>query len=183
MFGGGSNPSGGIFMSVKKLLNITDCWINYIDDITRLEFENYGPIAWDRQELIDGLLKSIMVLAVTVDERVVGNLFVDLDAPPNDGVYIWSVVTDKAFRGQGIATSMMHAVVDRYSTKQIRLMVKTQNDTAIRLYERFGFAYEQKQLNAYVDGSDGWYMIRPPDDTYDSTIQSVGIHRDSTQQA
>lgn len=166
MFGGGSNPSGGI-MSDIRFIDITRSWDLFLDDIARIESECYGPIAWTRTQLVEGLQKSTVALAAWVDGVVVATLFVEKDDSLYDGLYIWSLATDPAYQKRGIASSLMDLLISLDGLKPIRLMVKTQNAAAIRLYERCGFVYEASQPHAYVDGSDGMYMIRPADKMYD----------------
>jgi putative acetyltransferase len=90
---------------------------------------------------------SRQALAACINDRVVGNLGLMLDANPRrrHAATIGMGVHD-AFAGRGIGQALMEAALDLadnwLSLVRVELTVFADNDRAIRLYERCGFVTE-----------------------------------------
>ncbi|RLF65972.1 MAG: ribosomal-protein-alanine N-acetyltransferase [Thermoplasmata archaeon] len=67
------------------------------------------------------------------------------------------------YRGMGIGKRLLREVIRRmvtiYGVKEITLEVHEKNETAIKLYEEFGFR-KVKKLHGYYNGEDGWLMVK-----------------------
>ena len=75
---------------------------------------------------------------------------------------IYSIVTDKNFRGRGIGRALMNQLIKRAKVKKaktLRLEVRARNRAAISLYENLGFAPHKRIPGYYSDGSDAVKMI------------------------
>jgi len=69
---------------------------------------------------------------------------------------IYSLVVDPAQRGCGIAQELLKAVEADALFRQcrmLRLEVRPDNETALRLYSRLGYTVEQRLEQFYEDGS------------------------------
>lgn len=87
------------------------------------------------------------------DGRVVGNVSLRR-ARSRGGHLIGNVVVHPEWRGQGIASALMRAAIDRLSQREVGwvgLEVRAENEVARRLYEGFGFQEVGRTL----------HMLRP----------------------
>lgn len=86
-------------------------------------------------------------LVAELDGRVVGNLGLHLETSPRRRHcgHIGMAVHDD-FQGRGVGTALMEAVIDLadnwYGLQRLELTVYADNEPAIRLYKKFGFATE-----------------------------------------
>ncbi|MGN7411742.1 N-acetyltransferase family protein [Paenibacillus sp. SAF-068] len=78
---------------------------------------------------------------------------------------IWGVYVAPQYRGNGLAARLLQEVLDRgrhlEGIKQINLSVVTTNESARRLYERYGFqvyGMERNALEVYGQGYDEAHM-------------------------
>ncbi|MDT9719386.1 GNAT family N-acetyltransferase [Paenibacillus sp. ClWae2A] len=78
---------------------------------------------------------------------------------------IWGVYVAPPYRGSGLASRLLREVLDRgrhlEGIKQINLSVVTTNESARRLYERYGFevyGIERNALEVYGQGYDEAHM-------------------------
>ncbi|MDQ0657689.1 GNAT family N-acetyltransferase [Paenibacillus sp. W2I17] len=78
---------------------------------------------------------------------------------------IWGVYVAPPYRGSGLASLLLREVLDRgrhlEGIKQINLSVVTTNESARRLYERYGFevyGIERNALEVYGQGYDEAHM-------------------------
>lgn len=60
----------------------------------------------------------------------------------DDELYIETVAVFPEYRGKGIATSLMHAVIDHHKQQPISLSCDFDNEGAYQLYQRLGFKTE-----------------------------------------
>ncbi len=90
---------------------------------------------------------------------LIGFLMGALTSPKEARVLIF--VVDREHRGKGIGTKIMETFLERCRAKgikKVRLEVKTRNENAIKLYERFGFRIVDTLEKYYRDGNDGYLM-------------------------
>ncbi|WP_433752096.1 N-acetyltransferase family protein [Paenibacillus amylolyticus] len=94
---------------------------------------------------------------------------------------IWGVYVTPQYRGNGLASRLLQEVLDRgrhlEGIKQINLSVVTTNESARRLYERYGFevyGIERNALEVNGQGYDEAHM------NYFYTEQSTSIEDGST---
>jgi putative acetyltransferase len=108
-------------------------------------------------------------LVAIVDRKVVGHLglytFPNTPRRKHAGTFGMGVHDD--WQGKGIGTALLKACVDMadnwLNLKRLELEVYTDNEAAIRLYERFGFVHEGTlRQHAFRDGKyvDSYLMAR-----------------------
>jgi putative acetyltransferase len=86
------------------------------------------------------------MLVAEVDGRVAGHGGLHLYARRRAHVASLGMGVDTSYHGRGVGTALLSAIIDLadhwYNIRRIELQVYTDNDTAIRLYQRFGFVIE-----------------------------------------
>ena len=92
-----------------------------------------------RAEVLDprAAFTDAAVLVVLNDHTAVGCVVVT--APVDGRVEIKRLWTDPAFRGRGVATSLLRAALAHADRSTVRLSVWNWRVGAVALYERFGF--------------------------------------------
>lgn len=77
---------------------------------------------------------------------------------------LYSIAIAPEARGQGIAKALMQHIIEYARSKQAQSMsleVKSDNRSAIALYEQLDFAVVDVLAEYYDDGTDGYRMRRP----------------------
>ncbi|MGO4730402.1 GNAT family N-acetyltransferase [Paenibacillus sp. 2KB_22] len=97
---------------------------------------------------------------------------------------IWGVYVAPPYRGSGLASRLLREVLDRgrhlEGIKQINLSVVTTNESARRLYERYGFevyGIERNALEVYGQGYDEAHMnyFYTEHSTWNENITAGGV--------
>lgn len=108
-------------------------------------------------------------LVAVVNERVVGMLGVHTfpNRPRRKHAGAIDIVVHEEWQGKGVGTALMRAGLDLadnwLNLTRLELEVYTDNESAIRLYERFGFEHEGTlRQHAFRDGRyvDSYVMAR-----------------------
>lgn len=72
---------------------------------------------------------------------------------------LYSIATKAEARGKGVGSALLEAV-ERLAKKRrctsVRLEVRTDNEDALRLYERLGYRRIGRYARYYGDGADAW---------------------------
>jgi [ribosomal protein S18]-alanine N-acetyltransferase len=112
------------------------------------------PTPWSLAMFVLELSKPTGIsLAAVVDGRLVGYLV----CSRYDTVWhVMNVAVDDRLRRQGIATTMLDRLFELADRpgEQYTLEVRTSNDPAIRLYERFGFPTSGRRRAYYHDNRE-----------------------------
>jgi [ribosomal protein S18]-alanine N-acetyltransferase len=112
------------------------------------------PTPWSLAMFVLELSKPTGIsLAAVVDGRLVGYLV----CSRYDTVWhVMNVAVDDRLRRQGIATTMLDRLFELADRpgEQYTLEVRTSNDPAIRLYERFGFQTSGRRRAYYHDNRE-----------------------------
>jgi [ribosomal protein S18]-alanine N-acetyltransferase len=112
------------------------------------------PTPWSLAMFVLELSKpSGICLAALVDERLVGYLV----CSRYDIVWhVMNIAVDDRLRRQGIASAMLDRLFGLADNpkEQYTLEVRTSNDAAIRLYERFGFRASGRRRAYYHDNRE-----------------------------
>jgi [ribosomal protein S18]-alanine N-acetyltransferase len=112
------------------------------------------PTPWSLAMFVLELSKpSGICLAALIEERLVGYLV----CSRYDTVWhLMNVAVDDRLRRQGIATTLLERLFELADkpSQQYTLEVRTSNDDAIRLYERFGFRTAGRRRAYYHDNRE-----------------------------
>ena len=112
------------------------------------------PTPWSLAMFVLELSKpSGICLAALTDERLVGYLV----CSRYDTVWhLMNIAVDDRLRRQGIATTLLERLFEQADrpSEQYTLEVRTSNDAAIRLYERFGFRAAGRRRAYYHDNRE-----------------------------
>ena len=124
------------------------------------------PTPWSLAMFVLELSKPAGVCLVALDEGAVAGYVI---CSRYDTVWhLMDIAVDPDRRRQGIATTIIRALLDRICApptpgEQVTLEVRPSNDAAIRLYERFGFKAAGVRRRYYSDnGEDALIMWRTP---------------------
>ena len=83
-------------------------------------------------------------------------------ATTDDEATVQTIAVHPAYQGRGLGRRLLSALVARAGRRQIALEVRTDNRTAITLYESFGFECVGTRRGYYQpSGSDAYTMVRP----------------------
>jgi len=80
-----------------------------------------------------------------------------------DRAELISVAVAPRYRGKGVATALMDAILRRIRRRKVArfyLMVKVTNSAAIAMYEKYGFERRRLVRRYYEDGTDGRRMAK-----------------------
>lgn len=72
---------------------------------------------------------------------------------------LYSIASKPEARGKGVGSALIAAVEAAARARQcrsLRLEVRTDNETAMRLYERLGYRQIGRYTRYYQDGADAW---------------------------
>jgi [ribosomal protein S18]-alanine N-acetyltransferase len=112
------------------------------------------PTPWSLAMFVLELSKpSGICLATLIEERLVGYLV----CSRYDTVWhLMNIAVDDRLRRQGIATAMLERLFELADkpSEQYTLEVRTSNEDAIRLYERFGFRTAGRRRAYYHDNRE-----------------------------
>ncbi len=173
---------------VKQPVTIRSFERSDLPGILRIERESFELDAWPREVFLEyarapepgsaersrgpdgrrakpplrGLLEYAgappLFLVATVSKRIAGYSIACLT---RHGGEIASLAVGSRYRQRGIATALLKAILRklrRSGATTVWLMVRPQNEGAIRLYRKLGFVRTATVPNYYEDRSSGWQM-------------------------
>lgn len=82
--------------------------------------------------------------------------------PPPVG-HILNIAVDPAFRGQGLGKRLLEYALQycrRLGADQVELEVRTDNEIAIALYQKYGFEVRELLPCYYSNGEDAFLMVK-----------------------
>jgi putative acetyltransferase len=120
------------------------------------------------QQRIANVQPGTYNMVACIDERVVGQLFVELNQRVRRRhVATIGISVDAGYHGKGVGSALMKAMIDICDNwagiERIELTVFTDNQGAIALYRKFGFEIEGTSRRfAIRDGElvDAYHMAR-----------------------
>jgi ribosomal protein S18 acetylase RimI-like enzyme len=126
--------------------------------VLRLERVCFGSDAWPILDVMSVLAWPGQVrLRAMIGPQVIGIIM----AEPvwKDGIsMITTIAVDPEHRRRGVGSALLASCEAQLPGEKIRLTVREDNQPAIRLYERFHYAYRTKVPNYYRDGRSGLVM-------------------------
>ncbi len=125
-----------------------------------IERASFGKDAWPPELFLEYWRASPeLFLVARLGRRIAGY---SITRTNWRGAELESIAVDPPYRGRGIAQALLNATISRLRTRSLRLMVGTDNESALRFYERFGFERVRKVARYYGAGRDAWRMrLRP----------------------
>jgi ribosomal protein S18 acetylase RimI-like enzyme len=126
--------------------------------VLRLERVCFGVDAWPLLDVMSALVWPGGVRLKALDGgRLIGLAI----AEPawSDGIsMIASIGVDPEYRRRGVGSALLSRCEELLQGNLIRLTVRADNPPAIRMYEKFGYAFFSRVLNYYRDGQSGLVM-------------------------
>ena len=134
-----------------------------INEIIRIENENFGPDSFNRRQFEYALknTRAIFIKAESSDGDVCGYALgffrmVKGRAPLGR---LYSIAVAKRFHGMSIGRTLMDAFHERmagFGCERIFLEVRCDNEPAIKMYERYGYLRSGVIEQYYHDGSPAY---------------------------
>jgi ribosomal-protein-alanine N-acetyltransferase len=128
--------------------------------VVAIERASFGKDAW-RPELFLAYWRASpeLFLIATRGRRIAGYSITRTDWR---GAELESIAVDPRNRGRGVAQALLQATISGFlagsRARTLRLMVSTENEPALRFYQRFGFIRVKKVAGYYGPGRDAWRM-------------------------
>ena len=120
--------------------------------------ESFPECFWILEE--DGVIKSFINGMATDEEDLTDIMYDDASMHKKDGEWqmIFSVVTEKSYRGQGLAKQVMNKVIEDCRARRRKGIVLTCKDRLRSFYEEFG--YKDEGISQSNHGDTIWYKMR-----------------------
>jgi ribosomal-protein-alanine N-acetyltransferase len=146
-------------VDVKQPITVRSFENNDLASILRIERESFDRDAWSREVLLEyAWAASDLFLVAIVAGRIAGY---SIACPARHGAEIASLAVRPRYRQEGVATVLLKTTIRRVrrsGAKAVWLMVRRQNNEAIRLYRKLGFVHTGTVPNYYDDHASGWRM-------------------------
>ena len=140
---------------------ITRALLENLNDIMKIENDCFGSDAFSRYQIAYLITHSKgMFLIARHDGEIAGYISFITSRRHNTG-RIYSIAVSPNHRGTGIADALMDESIGYALEKKLRaifLEVRTDNTTAIKLYEKKGFAVHSVKQKYYKDGASAYGM-------------------------
>lgn len=120
--------------------------------------ESFPECFWILEE--DGVIKSFINGMATDEEDLTDIMYDDASMHKKDGEWqmIFSVVTEKSYRGKGLAKQVMNKVIEDCKARKRKGIVLTCKDRLRLFYEEFG--YKDEGISQSNHGDTIWYKMR-----------------------
>ena len=120
--------------------------------------ESFPECFWILEE--DGVIKSFINGMATDEEDLTDIMYDDASMHKKDGKWqmIFSVVTEKSYRGQGLAKQVTNKVIEDCKARKRRGIVLTCKDGLRSFYA--GFGYKDEGISQSNHGNTIWYKMR-----------------------
>lgn len=135
--------------------------ISDIDQLVELENKCFDSDKFNRNQFKYLLSKAKgFVFIYEIGDNIVGSLIL-LSRKNSPKLRIYSVAVNPEYQGQGIAGHLLkqaQRMAKEQHKKYLTLEVKSINETAIKLYLKFGFKTISVKENYYSDGNSALVM-------------------------
>lgn len=144
---------------MKQSISIRPFEKSELPSILRIEEQCFDRDAWSREiflEYADSVPRLFLV--AKVGARIAGYSIASLT---RGGAEIASMAVLPKYRREGVATALLKTTIQkvrRAGARAVWLMVRRQNEQAIRLYRKLGFVRVGTVPNYYEADSPGWRM-------------------------
>jgi ribosomal-protein-alanine N-acetyltransferase len=136
------------------------CWWE-LEEVQALERDLFGADGWTPAQFWSELARvpeSRWYVAARVSGQVVGYAGVFVVGSQAD---VQTVAVDRSMQGRGIGRQLVEALADhaaRRGATVLHLEVRADNEPALALYERMGFAVDGRRRDYYGRGRDAVLM-------------------------
>lgn len=131
-----------------------------LDDLVSLEERSFATDRLSRAQYRRHLdSETAQVLVASANHRKFLGTAVVFFRKGSQVARLYSIATHAEARGKGVGSALLDAAEQaarRRRCTSLRLEVRTDNDTAIRLYERLGYHRIGHYARYYGDGADAW---------------------------
>ncbi|MFZ5855673.1 MAG: GNAT family N-acetyltransferase [Chloroflexota bacterium] len=126
--------------------------------LQQIERASFDADRWPLLDLMAVLtFPEVVRLKAVVDGHMVG--FIAGDQRASKGLsWIATIAVLPQFRQQGIGRALLEACESKLITPRVRLCVRTDNVSAIRLYEQTGYQRVDMWYHYYKDRADAMVM-------------------------
>ena len=144
---------------MKRPVTVGSFELSDLPGILRVERESFDRDAWSREVFLEYTRPAPALFLVA---RTAGNIIgYSIACWARQGAEIVSLAVRPPYRKEGVATALLKATLQklrRSGAQAVWLMVRRENEAAIRLYRKLGFVRTATVPNYYGDKSSGWRL-------------------------
>jgi ribosomal-protein-alanine N-acetyltransferase len=133
--------------------------VDDLDQLVALELQSFTTDHLSRAQYRRHIASSSAIVLVAVRGAAVLGSTVAFLRTNSDEARLYSVAVSDSARGQGIGDALVDAIevsVRASGRRRVRLEVRQDNPSAIRLYERRDYVRFGQIAGFYEDGGDAW---------------------------
>ena len=147
-------------MPATAAVRVRRAELSDLDDLVALEEQSFAGDRLSRAQYRRHLdSETAQVLVASANHRHFLGTAVVFFRKGSGVARLYSIATRAEARGKGVGSALIEAAEQaarRKRRRALRLEVRTDNDAAIRLYERLGYARIGRYASYYEDGADAW---------------------------
>src|SRR5215472_10734165 len=147
-------------MPATAAVRVRRAELSDLDDLVALEESSFATDRLSREQYRRHLdSETAQVLVASANHRRFLGTAVVFFRKGTKVARLYSIATHAEARGKGVGSALLEAseqLARRRGCKVLRLEVRTDNDVAIRLYERLGYERIGRYARYYGDGADAW---------------------------
>lgn len=142
------------------MIAVREMQIDDLGQVMEIENENFS-VPWTENGFFTFLIRQDALFLVAEEEnKILG--YIGILMVPEDGD-ITNVAVKKSEQGKGIGKLLVSEMIKRseeFGVRNIFLEVRKSNQTAIHLYEKFGFVTEGVRKNYYEMPKEDAYVMK-----------------------
>ena len=130
-----------------------------LDRVLDIERGSFGPDAWERDLFLEYFRRCPDLFLIARSGRRVSGYIITCNTSKD--AELVSIAVDPGDRRKGVGRALLDATLAQLRPLSLRawwLMVATTNHSAIRFYEKYGFARKRRTKRYYGPGRDAWRM-------------------------
>ncbi|WP_201313242.1 GNAT family N-acetyltransferase [Dyella sp. EPa41] len=147
-------------MPATAAVRVRRAELSDLDDLVALEETSFATDRLSREQYRRHLdSETAQVLVASANRRRFLGTAVVFFRKGTKVARLYSIATHAEARGKGVGSALLEAseqLARRRGCQVLRLEVRTDNDVAIRLYERLGYVRIGRYARYYGDGADAW---------------------------
>ena len=147
-------------MPATAAVRVRRAELSDLEDLVALEESSFATDRLSREQYRRHLdSETAQVLVASANHRRFLGTAVVFFRKGTKVARLYSIATHAEARGKGVGSALLEAseqLARRRGCKVLRLEVRTDNDAAIRLYDRLGYERIGRYARYYGDGADAW---------------------------